>query len=73
MVFPELDIVAVTTARDFCPFSKLADYISSAVKSEGVLPSDPAGGDLLANKIREISSRRRNDDPVPQPRDRRAS
>jgi CubicO group peptidase (beta-lactamase class C family) len=73
MVFPELDIVAVTTARDFCPFSKLADYISSAVKSEGALPSDPAGGDLLANKIREISSRRRNDDPVPQPRDRRAS
>jgi CubicO group peptidase (beta-lactamase class C family) len=29
MVFPELDIVAVTTARDFCPFSKLADYISN--------------------------------------------
>jgi len=66
MVFPELDIVAVTTARDFCPFSKLADYISSAVKSEGALPSDPAGADLLANKIREISIRRRYDDPVPQ-------
>ncbi len=66
MIFPELDIVAVTTARDFCSLSKLADYISSAVKSEGALPSDPAGADLLANKIREISSRRRYDDPVPQ-------
>ena len=73
MVFPESDIVAVTTARDFCPLSQLADYISSAVKSEGALPSDLAGADLLANKIREISSRRRNNDPVPQTaRDRRA-
>jgi hypothetical protein len=31
------------------------------------LPSDPAGADLLANKIRENSSRRRYDDPVTQP------
>jgi len=66
MVFTELDIVAVTTARDFCPFSKLADYISSAVKSEGALPSDAAGADLLANKIREISTHSRYEDPVPQ-------
>jgi CubicO group peptidase (beta-lactamase class C family) len=57
MVFPKLDIVAVTTARDFCPFSKLVDYISSAVKSDEALPSDPAGADLLADKIREISTR----------------
>ena len=67
MVFTELDIVAVTTARDFCPFSKLADSISNAVKSEGALPSNPAGADLLANKLREISGRSRYDDPVPQP------
>jgi CubicO group peptidase (beta-lactamase class C family) len=67
MVFTELDIVAVTTARDFCPFSKLVDSISNAVKSEGALPSDAAGADLLANKLREISGRSRNDDPVPQP------
>jgi hypothetical protein len=31
------------------------------------LPSHPAGADLLANKIREISSRRRYDNPVTQP------
>jgi len=56
MVFPELDIVAVTTARDFCPFGKLADYISGAVKSETALTLDPTSADLLANKIRDIST-----------------
>ncbi len=55
MVLPELDIVAVTTARDFCPFGKLADLISGAVKSQAALPPDPAGATLLANAIRNIS------------------
>ena len=55
MVFPEADIVAVTTARDFCPFSKLTGFISGAVKSETALPPDPAGADLLATAIRNIS------------------
>ncbi|WOH47137.1 serine hydrolase [Bradyrhizobium sp. sBnM-33] len=56
MVFPKLDIVAVTTARDFCPFSKMADDISGAVKSETALPPDPAGTNLLAGVIHEIST-----------------
>ena len=56
MVFSELDIVAVTTARDFCPFSKLVDDISGAVKSETSLPADPAGAELLATAIRKISA-----------------
>jgi len=56
MVFPELDIVAVTTARDFCPFSKLVDYISRAVKSETALPLDPAGANLLTTAIRNVSA-----------------
>lgn len=56
MVFSELDIVAVTTARDFCPFSKLVDDISGAVRSETALPADPAGADLLATAIRKISA-----------------
>jgi hypothetical protein len=51
MVFPELDVVAVTTARDFCPFSRLADAISGAVKSEAALPPDSAGANLLAKAI----------------------
>jgi hypothetical protein len=58
MVFPELDIVAVTTARDFCPFGKLADYISGAVKSETALAPDPAGANLLTTAIRNVSTDR---------------
>jgi hypothetical protein len=56
MIFPALDIVAVTTARDFCPFGKMADDISGAVKSEAALPPDPAGTNLLAAAIRDIST-----------------
>ena len=56
MVFSELDIVAVTTARNFCPFSKLVDDISGAVKSDTALPPDPAGAELLATAIRNVSS-----------------
>jgi CubicO group peptidase (beta-lactamase class C family) len=56
MVLPRLDIVAVMTARDFCPFGRLADAISGAVKSESALPADPAGANLLANKISEIAT-----------------
>jgi hypothetical protein len=56
MVFPELDIVAAMTARNFCPFGRLANYISGAVKSETALAPNPDGADLLANKIRDIST-----------------
>jgi hypothetical protein len=56
MVFPRLDVVAVTTARDFCPLGRLADLISGAVKSETALPPDLTGANLLASKIREIST-----------------
>jgi CubicO group peptidase (beta-lactamase class C family) len=55
MVFPERDIVAVTTARDFCPFSRMADLISGAVQSEAALPPNPAGAAQLANAIRDVS------------------
>jgi len=56
MVFPDLDVVAVTTGRAYCPLSKLADYISSAVKSDTALPADAASAKLLANKIADIST-----------------
>jgi hypothetical protein len=56
MVFPEKDIVAVTTARDFCPFGKLADTISGAVKSETALPPDPDGANLLTTAIRSVAA-----------------
>jgi CubicO group peptidase (beta-lactamase class C family) len=56
MVFPKLDIVAVTTARNYCSFSKMANDISGAVRSETALPLDPAGAQQLASKIQEISA-----------------
>jgi CubicO group peptidase (beta-lactamase class C family) len=56
MVFSELDIVAVTTARNSCPFSKLVDDISGAVKSEAALPPNAEGAELLATAIRKVST-----------------
>jgi CubicO group peptidase (beta-lactamase class C family) len=56
MILPRLDMVAVTTARDFYPLAKLADAISGAVKSESALAPDPAGATLLASKLSEIST-----------------
>ena len=55
MVFPGLDVVVVTASRDFCPLSKLADLISSSVKSDMALPPDAASASLLANKILDVS------------------
>jgi hypothetical protein len=56
MVFPELDVVAVTTGRDNYPLSKLADYLSSSVKSDTALAFDAASAHLLANKILDVST-----------------
>lgn len=59
LISSALDIVAVVTARDFCPFGKLADYIAGAVKSDVGLPADPVGENLLASKLQDISTERR--------------
>ncbi|QDW38414.1 serine hydrolase [Bradyrhizobium sp. KBS0727] len=56
MVFPALDIVAVTTARDFYSFGAVTDFISAAVKSETALAPSPDGADLLASAVREVST-----------------
>jgi CubicO group peptidase (beta-lactamase class C family) len=56
MVFPALDMVAVTTTRDFYPFGVVTDLISSAVKSETALPPSPDSATLLTNAIREVST-----------------
>ena len=55
MVFPDLDIVAVTTGRDNYPSSKLAGYIANSVKSDTALPTDAPGANLLANKVLDVS------------------
>ncbi len=67
MVFPDLDVVAATTGRDFCSLSELVDYISSSVKSDTALPADAAGATLLANKIRAVSIEKPTD-VGPQPK-----
>ena len=56
MVFPALDIVAVTTTRDFYPFGVVTDYISGAVKSETALAPSPEGASLLADAVRDVST-----------------
>ena len=56
MVFPDLDVVVVTTARDNYPLTALADYISNSVKSDRALPADEASANLLASKIRDVST-----------------
>jgi CubicO group peptidase (beta-lactamase class C family) len=50
-MFPDLDIVAAVTARNFVPFGKLSDYISSAVKSDTALPPDGEATHFLADTI----------------------
>lgn len=56
MVLPDQDIVAAMTARDFCPFRKLSDDISGAVKSEAALPANPDAAIQLANMLGDIST-----------------
>lgn len=50
-VFPDLDIVTVTTARKQLGFRALIDAVSGAVKSESALPPNPGAVELLANAI----------------------
>ncbi len=50
-VFPDLDIVAVTTARKYVSFRALANYVASAVKSDVALPPNPGGEGQLASAI----------------------
>jgi CubicO group peptidase (beta-lactamase class C family) len=58
MVFPDLDVVAVTTGRDNYSLSQFADSVLGSVKSDTSLPADAAGAKLLADKIRGVSIER---------------
>jgi CubicO group peptidase (beta-lactamase class C family) len=60
MVFPDLDAVAVTTARDSYSFSQFADLVSASVKSDTAPSTNLASEKLLADKIHEVS----NEKPV---------
>jgi CubicO group peptidase (beta-lactamase class C family) len=56
MIFPDLDVVAVTTARGNYSFSEFASLVTGTVKSDTALASNPAGAELLANKSLEVST-----------------
>ncbi|WP_245286928.1 serine hydrolase [Bradyrhizobium sp. Tv2a-2] len=56
MMFPDADIVAVVTARNFCGFSKVAVMISGAVESETALPANPEGAAQLAKAIADVAT-----------------
>jgi CubicO group peptidase (beta-lactamase class C family) len=55
MVFPDLDVVAVTTAREYVRFRTLIGGVAGAVKSEAALAPDPDGAELLANTIKDAA------------------
>ncbi len=61
MVFPRTDIVAAMTARNFCGFSKVADMIAGAVKSEAPLPANPDGADQLARAVADVATEKRTE------------
>ncbi len=54
-VFPDLDVVAVTTARKFVSFHALIDGVVGAVKSESALPPNPSAVEVLANATRDAA------------------
>jgi CubicO group peptidase (beta-lactamase class C family) len=54
-VFPDLDVVAVTTARERVRFNALIDGVTAAVKSEAALPPNPDAAELLANAIKDAA------------------
>jgi CubicO group peptidase (beta-lactamase class C family) len=58
IVFPDLDIVVVTTGRGGYSFSEFADLVTGAVKSDRELASNPAGAKLLANKLLAVSTQK---------------
>lgn len=67
IVAPDLDIVAVVTARKYVPFERVADYISRAVKSDSALPPNPAAAHLLASAISDIATVKPNEvRPTPE-------
>ncbi len=56
MIFPGLDVVAVTTGHKGYLSSEFADAVSVSVQSDTALPADAAGEKLLANKILDVST-----------------
>ncbi|MGJ4930205.1 serine hydrolase domain-containing protein [Bradyrhizobium sp. HKCCYLS2038] len=60
MVLPDRDVVAVMTARDFCPFRKLANEISATVTSDSALPAAPEAVAALAAAVSDAATEHRD-------------
>jgi hypothetical protein len=54
-IFPDLDVVVVTTARAQLRFRDLIDAVSGAVKSESALPPNPNAVEQLAGAIKDAA------------------
>jgi CubicO group peptidase (beta-lactamase class C family) len=65
MVLPDQDIVAVMTARDFCPFRRLTETIVAAVASDSALPPAPGAAASLSAAISEAATETSSDPGVP--------
>jgi CubicO group peptidase (beta-lactamase class C family) len=62
MVFPDLDVVTVTTGRaDNYALSEWDDAIVRSVKSDKALPADASSAKLLASKIADASTEKRTE------------
>ena len=61
MILPDQNVVAAMTARDFCPFRRLADDITAAVKSASSLPPNPEAAKLLADEVADVATEKATD------------
>jgi CubicO group peptidase (beta-lactamase class C family) len=55
VVFPDLDIVVVTTARKQVRYGALIDAVSGAVKSDSALPPNPGAVEQLSSAINDAT------------------
>jgi CubicO group peptidase (beta-lactamase class C family) len=55
-VFPDQDVVVVTTARKHPSMEALIDAISRAVKSDSALPPNPNAAEQLTNAIKDAAT-----------------
>lgn len=67
LVYPALNIVAVTTARDNCGATQLIPAIAAAATSQTALPPDPAGTVALATAIRAAATEKASESNVVSP------
>ncbi|MET0222552.1 MAG: serine hydrolase [Tardiphaga sp.] len=67
VVYPTLDLVAVTTGKDECRVRTLTMAIAQSVKSSAALSPDPAGSERLAQAIRAAATEKPSVGMAPPP------